>query len=157
MDHRILAERWYEERQDLRLSTDAYHGLKQGLRDFLPPDALAGVAFRNGEPVVIALAERTLLSFVPPAEGALLDAMALPIERIAALAVTSTFTGNPEATYRSCRWTLSASGYEDAPLETRRPVGAGFGTDSGGEAVMLALAERLGWLVPLAGLEEGEG
>jgi len=157
MDNGILAERWYEERQDLRLSTDAYHGLKQGLRDFLPPDALAGVAFRDGEPVVIALAKDALLAFTPPAEGALLDAMALPIERIAALAVTSTFTGNAEATYRSSCWTLSVPLYEVAPLETRRPVGAGFGTDSGGEAVMLALAERLGWSVPLGGPEERTG
>jgi hypothetical protein len=157
MDHGVLAERWYEERQDLRLSTDAYHGLKRGLRDFLPPDALAGVALRDGEPVVIALAKDALLAFVPPAKDALLDAMALPIERIAALAVTSAFIGNAEATYRSCHWALSAPLYKVAPLETRRPVGAGFGTDSGGEAVMLALAERLGWPIPLGGSEEGKG
>lgn len=156
MDHGILAERWYEERQDLRLSTHAYHGLKQGLRDFLPPDALAGIAFRDGEPVVIALAKHALLTFAPPGEGMLLNAMALPIERISVLAVTSAFTGNAEATYRSCRWTVSAPLYEVTPLETRRPVGAGFGTDSGGETVMLAFAERLGWPVPL-GSKEGKG
>jgi hypothetical protein len=154
MDHGILAERWYEERQDLRLSTEAYHGLKQGLRDFLSPDALAGVAFRDGEPVVIALAKAALLAFAPPSEGMLLNAMALPIERIAFLAVTSAFTGNAEATYRSCSWTISAPLYEVAPIETRHPVGAGLGTDSGGEAVMLMLAESLGWPVPLRS-EEG--
>lgn len=144
----VLSERWYDERQARQLSTDSYHPMRHSLEKFLPADAIAGIAFRDDEPFVLALAEGALLLFTPPESDRLLDARALPLGQITALAATCVIESTVRSNFRKCTWTLRAAGDNEA-IETRRSVGQSFDPDNGGEAVMLALAERLGWRTPL--------
>jgi hypothetical protein len=144
-----LAECWHEECQARTLSTDSYHPLRQGLRCFLPSDALAGIAYRDEYPFVVALGHGALLLFAPPEPNQTLDVLALPLGSVKALAVASANTNTTRANYRVCTWTLRSSDGSSQNFCTRSPVGAGFDADNGGEAVMLALAEQIGWLTPL--------
>ena len=144
-----LTDGWYEECQERRLPVDSYHALKQGLRDFLPTDALAGIAYREDHPFVLALASGALLFFAPPPADQLLDALAVPVGSIRAQAVTCGRASTIHANYRVCTWSLVVAEGERQNLVTRRAVGAGDDSDNGGEGVMLALAERLGWPTPL--------
>lgn len=143
-----LAERWYEECQQRGLSTDSYYSLKRGLRDFLPAEATAGIAYRD-EPFVLALADEALLFFAPPPDDQQLDARALPIASFCDLAVTARLESTNHANYRTCTWVLRGADGGSQVHQTRRVIGNGFDSDNGGETVMLALAERLGWSIPL--------
>jgi hypothetical protein len=144
-----LAERWYEECQAQGLPTDSYHALKAGLRAFLPGGAPAGIAYSDEHPFVLALAPEVLLFFAPPAVDQLLDAFALPIASIRALAVSSGHASTVRANYRLCTWTLREADGTPRVHRTRRVIGNGFDSDNGGEAVMLGLSQRLGWPIPL--------
>lgn len=149
-----LAERWYEECQKQGLPTDSYHPLQAGLRAFLPVDATAGIAYRDEHPFVLALTPAALLFFAPPAVDQLLDAFALPITSIRALAVNSGHASTVRANYRLCTWTLREADGPSRVHQTRRVIGNGFDSDNGGEAVMLGLSQRLGWTTPLYQKEE---
>jgi hypothetical protein len=144
-----LAELWYDECQERALPTDPYHPLRQGLRDFLPGDAPAGIAYRDEHPFVVALGHGALLLFAPPEPRQTLDVLALPLGSVNALAIASANTSTNRANYRVCTWTSGSSDCSSQSFCTRSPVGAGFDADNGGEAVMLALAEQIGWLTPL--------
>lgn len=144
-----LINRWHEECEERSLPTDSYRALRHGLSGFLPPDAPAGIAYRDEHPFVLALAPEALLFFIPPIDDQLLDALAIPLRGIRSLAVGCGLTATAPANYRACTWGLTVAEDERQDLVTRRAVGAGFGFDNGGEGVMLALAERLGWPTPL--------
>ncbi|HET6571034.1 MAG TPA: hypothetical protein VFG58_06060 [Solirubrobacterales bacterium] len=144
-----LTNRWYEECEERSLPTDSYHALRKGLRGFLPTDAPAGIAYRDEHPFVLALAPEALLFFTPPADDQLLDALAIPIGGIHRIAIGCGRGSSIHANYRVCTWGLTVGEGERRDLITRRAVGAGFTSDNGGEGVMFALAERLGWPTPL--------
>lgn len=144
-----ITNRWHEECQERSLPTDSYQALRQGLSGFLPPDAHVGIAYRDEHPFVLALAPEALLFFTPPAADRLLDALALPLRGIRSLSVGCRLTATAPANYRACSWSLTVAESEQQVLVTRRAVRSGFDSDNGGEGVMLALAERLGWPTPL--------
>jgi len=144
-----LAERWYEECQERSLPTDSYHALKNGLRDFLPAEALAGIAYRDDQPFVLALAAGVLLFFEPPDADRRLDALALPLTALGSLAATCRLESGMQANYRMCTWTLTDTAGVRRSHFTRCVLGNGFDSDNGGEGVMLSLADRLGWPIPL--------
>jgi hypothetical protein len=144
-----LADHWHEECQEHGMPTDSYHALKRGLRNFLPTDALAGIAYRDDHPVVLAIAADALLFFAPPGTDEILDALAIPVASIRGLAAACGHTSTVHANYRACTWTLHVGNSERQVLESRSVVGNGFASDNGGERVMLALAKRLGWSTPL--------
>lgn len=87
--------------------------------------------------------------FTPPTDDQLLDALVLPIGGIRRIAVGCVRGSTIHANYRVCTWGLTVAEDERQDLVTRRAVGAGFDSDNGGEGVMLALADRLGWPTPL--------
>jgi hypothetical protein len=150
VDAARLSERWYEECQERGLPTDSYHPLKAGLRDFLPVEARAGIAYRDERPIVLGLTDEALLFFTPPPTSQHLDALALPTRSVRALAVSSGHAGNARTDYRVCTWTLRHSAGDPLIHETRAVLGNGsFDSDNGGEGVMLALAGHLGWPTPL--------
>jgi len=150
-----LAERWYDERQARHLPTDSYDPLRRGLRDFLPASAIAGIAYRDDQPFILALASEVLLFFAPPPADQQLDALALPIANVRDLAVIAGHESTIHANIRVCTWTLREADDGTRVHQTRRAIGNGFDSNNGGEAVMLAFAAHLGWRAPLHGKAEG--
>ena len=144
-----LSDRWYEACQERGLPTDSYHALRQGLRGFLPPDVLAGIGYRDDRPLVLALGADALLVFEPPEGDRLLNAVALFTSSIRELGVECELASTNHADYRVCTWTLHDVVGDARTYSTRRVIGNGFDSDNGGEGVMLALAEHLGWATPL--------
>jgi hypothetical protein len=145
-----LVERWYEECENRGFPTEAYSGLRHGLRDFLPADTVAGIAFDDDCPVIVALTPRTLLRFAPPAQDHLLDATAVNISAIASLQVTCVLEGSGDrSNFRACTWALRFLDGQEWRLVTRAPIGTSFASDNGGEGVLLELADCLGWDIPL--------
>ncbi|HZK15947.1 MAG TPA: hypothetical protein VFC52_05110, partial [Solirubrobacterales bacterium] len=131
------------------LPPDSYRTLKRGLRDFLPADACVGIAYRAEDNGRLGLAADALLFFTPPSDDQLLDALVAPLRAIRSLVVGCERASTMQANYRVCTWGLTIAEGKRQNLVTRRAVGAGFDSDNGGEGVMLALAERLGWPTPL--------
>ncbi|HEX4670537.1 MAG TPA: hypothetical protein VH275_11265 [Solirubrobacterales bacterium] len=145
-----LADRWYEECEQRQLATDPYHALRQGLQDFLPVDAKAGIAYRDDSPFVLALATGALLLFAPPTVGKLVDVVALPVSSLRSLSVSCEHTSGMHANYRVCTWGMTDDQGVARSHVTRSVVGNGFDSDNGGEGVMLALADRMGWSTPIS-------
>jgi hypothetical protein len=150
----LLAERWYEACEERRIPFDGYQSLRVSLRQFLPSSALAGLGFPESEedpPFVIGLTDGVLLRFTAPDSESMLNARALLLESIIGMQVRGTETSSVRAHLRVGHWSVAVSGGNDWNIRTLTPFGAGFGTENGGELVMLTLAEKLGWPTPLKG------
>lgn len=158
MEPEHLANQWYEERQERGLSVDSYQPLRRALVDFLPADALAGIAFREDHPIVIALTGGAFVLFEAPEPDQSLDARAFSVSAFGSLSVKCSLEGGIRVHLRLCAWTLEGTDLDALTLATRRPVGSHFATDNGGERVMLTLAERMGWNAPLhrEGTDDGD-
>ncbi len=144
-----LADAWYEAREASRQDTNSYHALKQALRSFLPADTVAGIGYLDDQPLVLALAAGALVAFVPSEPDQEVEAIALPFAVVHGLSVTCKHEARMHANYRACTWTLTTTDGAVHTYVTRRVVGNAFEADKGGEAVILALADRLGWTTPL--------
>lgn len=147
-----LTELWYDHRSERNQPTDDYQRLRVSLRRFLPPDALAGLAFGDSDedpPFVVALTDEALLLFRAPDQESTLDVVVAPLRTICSLKARGTESSTPRFSYRECRWEIRRSEDEDFNVRTLAPAGPGWGTENGGELVMLTLAEKLGWSTPL--------
>jgi hypothetical protein len=144
-----LADWWYDAREGSREDTTSYHALRQALSHFLPADAIAGIAYFDDRPLVLALPADVLIAFAPSEPDQEIEAIALPVAAVHGLSVTCRHEAAMHANYRACTWTLHTCAGAARSYVTRRVIGNGFETDKGGEAVMLALADRLGWTAPL--------
>lgn len=144
-----LADWWYEAREASRQDTTSYHALRRALSNFLPADAIAGIAYFEDRPLVAALATDALLEFGLSEPDEEIEVIALPLAVVRRLSVTCKHEAEMRANYRVCTWTLNNADGAARSYVTRRVMGNGFETDNGGEAVLLALADRLGWTAPL--------
>ena len=147
-DSSVLLNQWLEACEDFNQPQDGYRALRHSLRNYLPADASAGIAFRDEAPIVIGVTKKMLLWFSAPGSGRAAEASSLSLMHCRGLKVSCWRESTNAANYWTCEWTAAVSGAESLALLTREPAGAGFAKTNGGERAMKVMASHLGWLMP---------
>jgi hypothetical protein len=151
---RQLANNWHDVAEEFGYSDDGYRELSRGLRLALSDNAFAGIGFQADGLVVLALDNdcfvrlrvETSTDQTEPA----VSASALPLRNCARLDLSSTRerSRRDDSVYLIRNWTLISAGAEPTQVTTRVPLSRSLVIDPGGDAVMIAVAERLGWPLP---------
>ncbi|MGN6664125.1 MAG: hypothetical protein ACTHK6_07995 [Solirubrobacterales bacterium] len=151
---RQIADGWLEVAEEFGYPDDGYREIAPGSRLALSDQALAGIGFEANHLVVLALDHDCFVRLRIEGAADLTEpsvcASALPLRNCARLDLVSARETNQRGNsiYLVRNWTLTVPGADALEVTTRAPLTRSLVVDPGGDAVMIAVAERLGWPLP---------
>lgn len=149
---RGIANGWYGAAEEIGAPKDLFNALARELSVLLSADAQTGIGFQDGEVLVLAIdGERFVCIGVhAPAEEeeSVTFARSLSLSGAPSLDVSAQRKEENDSISLVRTWTLRVGNGEAIKVSTRVPVTQSFAVDRGGEALMMALARKLGWPIP---------
>lgn len=149
---RLIGDRWYEAAEEVGGPKDLYRNLSRELGTLLSDGAQTGIGSLDGATVVLAVdGERFLCVGVEKEEGEnepVVSVRSVSLSGDPDLDVSSRHLEERNTFFLERTWTLATRSGGTVVVVTHLPLSKSFAVDRGGEALMRAVARKLGWPAP---------
>jgi hypothetical protein len=148
-----VCNEWYETAQATGKPTDHYDFLRVNLPPLLSDQARAAVASQGDTPVVVAIDGSRFLCLrieppTPEAEQPALRVSSLSLDSHPRLDLQAYLEYMPQASFAMRRWTLIGPDRDPITVSTRKLLRGFSDFNENGDALMIEVADRLGWPLP---------
>jgi hypothetical protein len=150
------ANQWLEAAEEDGGATEVYSALQRVLGWTLSDEAETGVAYRNDQPVVVAIEGLRLICVSPsnraargPEAQIAIDSIPLDVPlRVELIVCQITFGAS---SYLVKHWVIGSGGADPFVVDTRTPISAWRGGEHDGRAIVEKAVAKLGWCFPQEG------